>query len=74
MSDVFFRELESLIRLSHAGIVQIVGYFLATRNSPAQITAKYALNGFLASALDNRLAGYSAIFWTRLAFRSLFAG
>jgi hypothetical protein len=34
---LFFREIEFLIRLGHPCVIRIVGYFLATRGSGAQI-------------------------------------
>jgi hypothetical protein len=37
ITQMFVREIENLIHLSHPCVVPIVGYSLATRNSPAQI-------------------------------------
>jgi serine/threonine protein kinase len=54
ITTTFFREIESLIRLAHPCIVPIVGYFLATETSRAQIGTKYAVQGSLREALRKR--------------------
>jgi serine/threonine protein kinase len=54
ITTAFFREVESLIRLAHPCIVPIIGYFLATETSHAQIGTKYAVNGSLREALTKR--------------------
>jgi serine/threonine protein kinase len=50
-TQMFVREVESLIHLSHPCVVAIVGYSLATRTAPAQIGTRYAANGSLRDAL-----------------------
>jgi serine/threonine protein kinase len=52
LSDVFFRELQSLVELAHPCVLQIVGYSLLTHSRPAQIGTKFAANGSLRDALD----------------------
>jgi serine/threonine protein kinase len=54
VSDIFFREIDSLVRLTHPCVVPIVGYFLAQRASPPQIAMRFAENGSLSNALDQR--------------------
>jgi serine/threonine protein kinase len=54
ITTTFFREVESLIRLVHPCVVPIVGYFLATTKSRAQIGTKYAVKGSLREALEKR--------------------
>jgi serine/threonine protein kinase len=57
VSDVFFREIDSLVHLTHPCVVPIVGYFLARRDSPPQIATRFAENGSLRDALDKRRRG-----------------
>jgi serine/threonine protein kinase len=51
-TQTFVREIEGLIRLSHPCVVAIVGYSLATQESPVQIGIRYAANGSLREVLD----------------------
>jgi serine/threonine protein kinase len=52
VSELFFREIEFLIRLSHPCVLRIVGYFLATRTSGLQNVTEFAVNRSLREALD----------------------
>jgi Ras-related protein Rab-6A len=56
-SELFVREVEMLIRLTHPCVVRIVGYSLPTSTSPGQIGTKFAVNGSLRCALDARRSG-----------------
>jgi serine/threonine protein kinase len=44
-SEAFFREIASLIELRHPCVVRIVGYYLATKTSAAQIGTDFASRG-----------------------------
>jgi serine/threonine protein kinase len=55
-SDLFFREIEFLIRLNHPCVVHLVGYFLAVRRPGAQIGTEFVANKLLRDALDKSAA------------------
>jgi serine/threonine protein kinase len=50
-SSSFFREIDALFLLTHPCVLRIVGYFLETRTSPAQIGTEFAAGGSLREAL-----------------------
>jgi serine/threonine protein kinase len=54
ITTVFFREIESLISLAHPCVVPIIGYFIVTETSCAQVGTQYAVNGSLRAALKKR--------------------
>jgi serine/threonine protein kinase len=53
ISAVFFREIESLIALSHPCVLRIIGYSLATQHSPAQIGTEFVSGGSLRDVLGS---------------------
>jgi hypothetical protein len=57
ITQTFIREVEILIELHHPCILEIVGYLLPTRSHPGRIGTRYASNGSLREALDERRRG-----------------
>jgi hypothetical protein len=55
--ESFMREVQCLIRLGHPCVVPFIGYVLETDGSPAQIGTKYAENGSLDRAMEDRRNG-----------------
>jgi hypothetical protein len=56
VSDLFFREIQFLIRPKHPCVVRFVSYFLAMGTSGAQVGTEFAANGSLREALGKSAA------------------